>query len=664
MTGPAYHMDINRFFRAMLVPAIILSVFTASFTEVNGQIKTYQLDEVIIHSIPLEKFSEGSRVLHTDSLERMQNNQGTLSDLLLKNTTIYLKEYGNNMLSTPSIRGTGAQRTAVLWNGISLNSMTLGESDFSSFPVFLFDDISVQYGGASSLYGSGAIGGTIHLRTTPSWKPGVRLQAQQDFGSFGNLFSGIKIGVGNGKWESVTKFFRFSLENDFPYEITDRMGNEVEIIQKNASVLNYGLLQELSYRFTSNNNLSVQGWYADNYHQIQPLMVTDPGAPQPADEISDKNLRLSADYQHYFKRGLFNGNVAYVWDYQLYNHSDVIETKRFISNINFEFDLTPKTLIRAGGDVKYITPEVHAYTDGADEWREALFFSIRQIIGKEWSITGNVRKSFVPFTQPPVAPSLAVKFAHGIPSGLLSVRMLADRSYRIPTFNDRYWRDQGRKDLKSEEGYNLETGLNLELERQKHRWTGDISLYWMLIDNWIAWRPDHFLSDRDGDGIPEPVSDWRPFNLKTVEGAGAELMIRYDLSMEGFKLGAHAQYAYNRAVLKESDRTDDPSLGKQLPYTPAQRYTLGLDGSKKGYFVNIINYFTGKRTGQDVIGDIYPGYTLLNLTLGKNFHIKGPHMLSGSFSIKNLFNSQYQNVYRRAMPGRNYLISIKYFLTN
>jgi iron complex outermembrane receptor protein len=202
------------------------------------------------------------------------------------------------------------------------------------------------------------------------------------------------------------------------------------------------------------------------------------------------------------------------------------------------------------------------------------------------------------------------------------------------------------------------------MEREQHKWTADISTYWMLIDNWIVWQPDHFLSDRDGDGIPEPVYDWRPFNLKKVEGSGVELMLRYDLSVNGFKLGAHAQYAHNRAILKESNREDDPALGEQLPYTPAHRYTIGINASKKGYFANLINYYTGKRSGQDVIGDIYQGYTLVNLTFGKNYRIKGSHSISASFSVKNLFNTHYQNVNKRAMPGRNYLLSIKYFLTN
>lgn len=650
--------------RSLITSMIAISFLIITTSHSDAQIKTYQLDEITIHSLPLEKFSEGSRILHLDSLQKMQYNQGNLSDLLLQNSTIYFKEYGNNMVSSPSIRGTGAQRTAVMWHGINLNSLTLGQSDFSTYPVFLFDDISVQYGGSSALYGSDAIGGAILLQTTPSWKPGIGIQLHQGFGSFCRYFSGIKVGVGSKKFESVTKLFRFSLKNDFPYIITDRMGNEAEVIQENASVLNYGILQEFNYRFTEKTHLSIQGWYENNYHQIQPLMVSTPDAPQPGDDLLDKNLRLVADYKHFARKGMFTGTLAYVWDYQLYNSADIIETKRVISTAGYESDLTAKTLLRAGGEASFISPEVHAYTDGADEWRESVYLSVRQIVGMDWSLTGNIRKAFVPFAETPVAPSVAVNYAHHFTSSLLALRFLADRSFRVPTFNDRYWRDQGRKDLKSEDGYNLETGFNFELEGERHKFTSDLSAYWMLIDNWITWQPDRFLSDRDGDGVTEPVYDWRPFNLKKVEGSGVELMLRYDLSVNGLDLGIHTQYALNRAILKESDREDDPSLGQQLPYTPAQRYTIGVNTAIKGYFANLINYYIGKRTGQDVINEVYPGYSLLNLTFGKNFHIKGPHALSGSFSINNLFDTRYQNVNKRAMPGRNYLLSIKYFLTN
>ena len=217
----------------------------------QDSLRTYQLNEITVSSLPFKKFAAGTRIQQFDSLQKNQVPQSNLSDFLLQNTAIYLKEYGNGALSTISMRGTGSQHTAVMWNGINLNSMSLGESNFSNYPIFLFDDIEVQYGGASSLLGSDAIGGSVHLVSEPSWTQGVAGEVQQDIGSFGNLFSGLKLRLGNGHFESKTTFFNFNLNNNFKYTIHDRLDNEYHITQSNASVHNYGLLQEINYRFTS-----------------------------------------------------------------------------------------------------------------------------------------------------------------------------------------------------------------------------------------------------------------------------------------------------------------------------------------------------------------------------------------------------------------------------
>ena len=57
------------------------------------------------------------------------------------------------MLSTISFRGTGAGHTSVIWNGVNINQPTIGQTDFSLFPVFAFDDIRIFYGASSSIFG-------------------------------------------------------------------------------------------------------------------------------------------------------------------------------------------------------------------------------------------------------------------------------------------------------------------------------------------------------------------------------------------------------------------------------------------------------------------------------------------------------------------------------
>src|SRR5690606_15465606 len=59
--------------------------------------------------------------LHILSDTLIDRNTSTFTDFLLVNSPVYFKENGAGMVSSPSFRGTTAQQTAVLWNGIEIN---------------------------------------------------------------------------------------------------------------------------------------------------------------------------------------------------------------------------------------------------------------------------------------------------------------------------------------------------------------------------------------------------------------------------------------------------------------------------------------------------------------------------------------------------------------
>src|SRR5688500_5950650 len=83
-------------------------------------VDTTYLREVAIYGLPVTSYATGSKVDKIKSGEEVR----TLSDQLIDETSFYLKTYGNNQLSTITIRGTTASQTAVLWNGININSPT------------------------------------------------------------------------------------------------------------------------------------------------------------------------------------------------------------------------------------------------------------------------------------------------------------------------------------------------------------------------------------------------------------------------------------------------------------------------------------------------------------------------------------------------------------
>jgi vitamin B12 transporter len=63
------------------------------------------------------------------------------------------------------LRGTKSEQTLVLVDGRPINDPDTGAVDFSSIPVNGISRIEVVAGGASTLYGSSAIGGVINIIT-------------------------------------------------------------------------------------------------------------------------------------------------------------------------------------------------------------------------------------------------------------------------------------------------------------------------------------------------------------------------------------------------------------------------------------------------------------------------------------------------------------------
>ena len=104
---------------------------------------TIHMKGLTIHGEYFEKFSPGSTIKKSDSLDKAAFQPSNLNDIIGYKNPIYFKSYGNGMLSSIAFRGTGASHTAVLWNGINVNQPTIGQSDFSLFPVLAFNNVGL-----------------------------------------------------------------------------------------------------------------------------------------------------------------------------------------------------------------------------------------------------------------------------------------------------------------------------------------------------------------------------------------------------------------------------------------------------------------------------------------------------------------------------------------
>ena len=137
----------------------------AAFT-VKAQGDSIVLKSVTVYGLPEEKYLAGSSIIQLDSTLQTQQESHHLGELLTFQMPLYFRNYGNGMISGISMRGTSPSHTAVLWNGININSYSLGQADFSILPAVAFENVKVHVGGGSARFGSGAFGGSILLTST------------------------------------------------------------------------------------------------------------------------------------------------------------------------------------------------------------------------------------------------------------------------------------------------------------------------------------------------------------------------------------------------------------------------------------------------------------------------------------------------------------------
>ena len=118
--------------------------------------RVQRLGEVRVQAVRPELFAVGSPRYEADSAALSQFRGGTVAELLQARTPLYLKSYGPGQLASITLRGTSAQHTAVLWNGLNIMLPTLGQNDFALLPVAANTRLAVQPGPAADVDGVGA----------------------------------------------------------------------------------------------------------------------------------------------------------------------------------------------------------------------------------------------------------------------------------------------------------------------------------------------------------------------------------------------------------------------------------------------------------------------------------------------------------------------------
>ncbi|KOH43242.1 TonB-dependent receptor plug domain-containing protein [Sunxiuqinia dokdonensis] len=608
-------------------------------------------DTILLHEVtsyaPYKKYQAGAK-MESISAEQMQFAQaGGLDNLLMRFTPIYVKSNAGG-LSTIRLRGTSPNHTSVNFGGINVNSLTLGHSNMASVPSYLFDGLDLQYGSSSAVNGSGSIGGAIYLGLQNNWTDGLKLKTTITQGSFGEQLYGAKIFAGNGKFESVTRLFYFSKRNDFPFEnpYTGDVENRdpVKDRQKGAAVENRGLIQELNYRFHPDEFITSAIWLEQDWHEVQPNMPTNLNL-KTLEELDNQHVRIWSEYQNNKRSLNYRAGVGYVHDVQVYDSitEQRIGTDRLISELELKQDFNPGLGYKAGVKYRYIVPDVYAYSEEVIDSEQHLdaYFSAFFTAWQRLKLTLNLRQSFVTNFSVPFTPSLGAEYRlFTNETSILKLSSAIAKSFRVPTFNDRYWGTQGNPNLKAEDGMSYEAGLSYIYCDAGFQSELKLNAFYMDVKNWIEWR---------NFGV------WQARNLMEVVSKGIELQSNTDWQLGATDLNFKLNYNFNPVEAVENI-SETGITHRQLIYVPKHMGNAFLMATRKQWQIYIDGTYTGSRFSDD-FGHELDSYFLTNCGLLRSINYNS-QQFKLSFSVQNLFDVDYQNQRYYAMPGRSFRISI------
>lgn len=599
-----------------LKKSILFSVLLLLCLKMSAQNDTIALEEVLVTDTQLRDFSGSQSVLKlTDSV--ISRNGASLTSLLQYNSVIYFKENGLGMVSSPSFRGTTAQQTAVVWNGININSQLNGQTDFNTLNAGDFNMVTVKAGGGSVAYGSSAIGGSIHLDNNLAFNRKFVNSVRSSYGSYNTLGLQYNIRGGTKKFSADASLSRNSSDNDYAFPGTDLKNDNGQYYNTSANI-------GLAYKITDNDIISLYSYVFEGERHFSRTIV----APSRS-KYRDLNTRNLLEWTAY--RGSFTSRLRAAYLYEKYKYYENFATDIFtfgrVGTFTGRYDLA----YEAGSGIKLNA--VFDYTQNKGVGSD-IINKKRQIGAASVLMSHKVTDKFGyevgmrrEVTDAYSSPFLFSAGANVEVTSFYTLKFNASRNFRIPTFNDLYWQGSGNPDLDPETSCQAEIGNVLRYKGATLTITG----YYIQLRDMLRWIP----SD---DGI------WRPENLDKARSYGLESSFNWETKIGGGQLQLAGTYAY---TVSQKDGSSE-----QLIYVPVHKATASVAYAIDNFSAYYRHLFTGEVFyTTDNLSSIDP-YNVSSVGIEYSFGLlKGLHL---GVQANNIWNEEYQAVNVRPMPGRNY----------
>ena len=587
----------------------------------------------------------GSNIEVLDNNTISSSNEPLLGDLINDNVvgSNFSRQGTTGTNTLIQIRGLPKRYTTVYVDGVKMSDPSTPDNAYylNNIMSHSIERVEILKGSQSSLYGSGAIGGTVNIFTK---KPSSK-----------NLRKNLFISSGSNKSRNLSFELDKQFKNHEYYIGLNKFKTDgVSAMRDNTESDGYennGVSANYNYQFSDIYRLENNLRYVDSFLNYDQAGTTDDKNTTDDKEIS-YSVKLISDTSKiknqfifnktYFKRIVGNNTATSKSNY--YGYRDAI-------NFNSEYNIDSDTRIVFGLENEFDAADFDTWATSSNKKTDEAIYS--QYFDYQFR---PLEKLYATFGARMDNRTTAGEFKTGRvtlaykPDNFTKFRTNVGTGIRFATLND-YFYDNNVKEkevVTPEKSYNLDFGIDKKFPDKKI----DLSL-------------NFFYMEYD-DNITNWSTNTQSGSSYTIANSGGKIISKgFDVSTK-YKFSENLNFKFSYALTNAYDGEDcDNPSGSCIDEMPVRVPRHNLSGAISKKINNLSLTFLGKYNSErrdygnsdngfkDVILD---DFSVFDLKFGYNLFNKYDLF----FNVKNIFDKNYEDAYQYSTLGRDLNIGLKH----
>lgn len=632
--------------------------------------RTHQLQDVTVSMKRL-----GSSLTASKPIQLMQRDElealglVSLADAVKRFAGTNVRDYGGiGGMKTVSIRNLGAHHTAVSYDGITVSNTQAGQIDIGRFSLDNVQTVGLAVGENADMMQSArhyASAGVLFIETErPHFSEGANhsLQLRVRGGSFGLISPSLrywqKLGSRtvltlDGTYMRADGTYPFLLKNGYETTHEKRYNSDIYSWQGEANLLH-------TFRDSSQLNVKSQWYYSQrglpgvvvlyNNHADDRMWDEDFFAQALYKKVWNAHWQLQTrlKYVHTWNRYEAT-NAAYENGMQI----DVDRQNEYYASATLGWSPLEQLKMSLATDVMFNDLRNNIYINTNREVPNPKRFTSLTALALRYNspfrltvdatlvgtfVTESVETGTTPPDRKHLSPTLSLNYRL-LENEALYLRALWKNTFRVPTFNDLYYRRLGNTQLRPEKAHEWNVGITWG--GQPVEWVKYLSItldgYWNRVTDKIVAFPAAYV--------------WRMANYGKARIVGLDATLAAEIPVS-----RQVSLLLNAAYTQQKATDRDPSSATykaQLPYTPQSNGNFSLTGRTPWVIVGYSVAYCGSRYSMAQNKPEYKmdAYWEHTLTLSREWQLRRA-AIKLSASVVNLTNAHYEVIQYYPMPGR------------